>query len=56
MLCELTYVCAPASARAFSLYTCINSQAYICSITNTLVYEPMSCKLTYVCALASAHT
>ena len=39
-----------------SLYTCIYSQAYICHITNTFIYEPMLCELTYVCALASART
>ena len=56
--CALSHLYLPLRVLTVrtSLYTCIYSQAYICSITNPLVYEPMWCKLTDGCALASSHT
>ena len=50
MLCEITHVFAPLQVLTHwsSLYTCLNSQVYICYIINTLVYKTTLCK-TYVC-------
>ena len=57
VLCELTYVCALASAHTQNLFAYIHmSQVYLYSITDMFVYQPVLCNLTLVRAIAGAHT